>query len=280
MRLVKSTGGSAVITQEFKTIAQIMGVDLIGVASVERFAIFSPEASPLTIQPLTRSVIVLGFSIPRGALQGMESGTASYTLGMGIPSSVAIETTYLLCRHLEADGWEATPVFRQSADMRNQGVRVSPDKPEPNVILEFDFAAHAAGIGEVGRGKWLLTPEFGPRQMLTIILTDAELEPNAAFSGSVCDDCGECATACPAGALDSSRLHRAPLCEGQAAWYPLHIESCRVCQTGTTRLPYSTGTEPFRLGAACGRSCVAHLEDADKLTRKFSAPFRPSKEEA
>ena len=70
---------------QFKTLAQTMGVDLTGVAPVERFAIFSPQANPLSIQPQTRSVIVLGFSIPRGALQGMETGTAGYTLGMGIP---------------------------------------------------------------------------------------------------------------------------------------------------------------------------------------------------
>jgi len=132
---MKAWGGSAVTAQEFKTIAQAMGVDLIGVAPVERFAIFSPEASPLAIQPQTRSVIVLGFSIPRGALQGMETGTASYTLGMGIPTSVAIDTTYLLCRHLEAEGWEATPLFRQSCVMRNLGVRASAIRPEPNVIL-------------------------------------------------------------------------------------------------------------------------------------------------
>jgi epoxyqueuosine reductase QueG len=274
-----ASGGSAAAVQEFKTIAQAMGVDLVGVAPVERFAVFSPEANPLAIQPLTRSVIVLGFSIPRGALQGMETASASYTLGMGIPVSVAVETTYLLCRRLETAGWEATPLFRQAGDMRRQGVRVSPDKPEPNVILEFDFAAHAAGLGEVGRGKWLLTPEFGPRQILTIILTDADMQPDAPFSGSICDNCGACAAACPAGALDSTRLHRAPLCEGEAGWYPLHIESCRVCQTGTTKLPYSSGSEPFRLGAACGRACVAHLEDGGKLTRKFASPFRPPKEQ-
>jgi len=269
-----------VTTQEFKDLAQGMGVDLVGVAPIERFALFSPEASPLAIQPQTRSVIVLGFSIPRGCLQGMESGTAGYTLGAGIPTSVALESTYQLCRRLENEGWEATPMFRQAADMRGQGVRVSPDKPEPNVILEFDYAAHAAGLGEVGRGKWLLTPEFGPRQMLTIILTDAPLEPDAPFAGSDCDDCGACAAACPARALDCTQLQRAPLCQGEAAWYPLHIESCRVCRTGTTRLPYSTGSEPFRLGAACGRAYVAHLEDSGKLTRKFLSPFRPAKEEA
>ena len=259
--------------------AQGMGVDLVGVAPIDRFASFGPQASPLAIQPQTRSVIVLGFSIPRGSLQGLELGTAGYTLGMGVPGAVALETTYQLCRRLENEGWEATPMFQQAGDLRGQGVAVAPDKPEPNVILEFDFAAHAAGLGEVGRGKWLLTPQFGPRQMLTIILTDAQLQPDAPFAGSVCDHCGACAAACPAHALDAERLHPAPLCEGEAAWYPLHIESCRVCQTGTTRLPYSTGSEPFRLGAACGRACVAHLEDSGKLTRKFASAFRPAKEE-
>lgn len=266
--------------QEFKDLALSQGVDLVGIAPVERFSLFAPEANPLAIQPQTRSVIVLGFSIPRGALQGLETGTAGYTLGTGVPGAVALETTYQICRRLENEGWEATPLFSQAGDMRNQGLSVSADKPEPNVIVEFDYAAHAAGLGEVGKGKWLLTPEFGPRQMLTIILTDAPFEPDAPFSGSVCDNCGACAAACPAGALLADELHRAPLCEGEAGWYPLQIENCRVCKTGTTRLPYSTGSEPFRLGAACGRACVAHLEDCGKLTRKFASPFRPGKEEA
>jgi len=266
--------------EQFKDAVKALGADLVGVAPVERFAVFSPEAHPLSIQPQTKSVIVLGFMIPRGALQGVESGTAGYTLGAGIPSSLAIEVTYRACRELEDEGWEATPLFAQSGEMRGQGERVSPDKPEPNVIVEFDFAAHAAGIGEIGRGKWLLTPEFGPRQILTLILTDGEIEPDEPFAGRICDDCGACVEACPANALDATKPHCAPLCEGEASWYSLHIENCRVCKTGTTRLPYHGGSEPFRLGAACGRACVAHLEDSGMLTRRFASPFRPKQEEA
>ncbi len=265
---------------QLKDTAKSLGADLIGVAPVERFDLFAPEAHPLSIQPQTKSVIVLGFMIPRGALQGVESGTAGYTLGAGIPSSLAIEVTYQLCRRLENEGWESTPLFNQSGEMRGQGEAVSPDKPEPNVIVEFDFAAHAAGLGEIGRGKWLLTPEFGPRQILTLILTDTGIEPDEPFSGSICDDCGACVEACPANALDPANVQCAPLCEGEACWYSLHIESCRVCKTGTTRLPYYGGSEPFRLGAACGRACVAHLEDNDMLTRSFATAFRVDEEEA
>jgi hypothetical protein len=32
--------------------------------------------------------------------------------------------------------------------------------------------------------------------------------------------------------------------------------------------------EPWRVSAACGRACVAHLEDAGRLSRKFVNPFR------
>ena len=99
-------------TQQFKDIAEDMGVDLVGVAPIDRFALFSPEASPLAVQPQTRSVIVLGFSIPRGSLQGMESGTAGYTLGAGIPTSVALESTYQLCRQIESEGWETVPLLK------------------------------------------------------------------------------------------------------------------------------------------------------------------------
>ena len=132
-------------TEQLKQTARDLGADLVGVAPVERFDLFAPEASPLTIQPQTRSVIVLAFSIPRGSLQGMESGTAGYTLGAGLPTSMAIETTY----H-SAGAWRtragsdtAVPAV---GEMRAGGV--SPDKPEPNVIVEFDFAAHAAGLGD------------------------------------------------------------------------------------------------------------------------------------
>jgi len=261
--------------QEIKRVAREYGADLVGIASIDRFANLPAEASPTSIQPDARAVIVLGFSIPRGGLRGVEAGTAWSTFNLSLPTgTIVTECTYLVCRHLESEGWEATPLYPQSADLRGQGVRVHPDKPEPNVILDLVYAAHAAGLGEIGRGKFFLTPEFGVRQILTAILTDAPLEADAPFRGSLCDDCGACAEACPARALDRSRLNEAALCEGTARWYPLHLESCRVCKTCVLPMPYSTGSEPLRVAAACGRACVAHLEDSGKLTRKFASRFR------
>lgn len=262
--------------QEIKRIAcEECGADLVGIAPVERFAGLPPEANPSAIQPDAQSVIVMGFSIPRGGYRGIEAGTAWSTFHLSLPfGTILTEGAYLLCRALEREGWEATPIHSQSHDLRHQGVRVSPDKPEPNVILDLLYAAQAAGLGELGRGKFFLTPEFGPRQVFVAVLTDAALEPDAPFTGHVCDDCGACAGACPARALDSSRRFEEELPAGKAEWYPLHVESCRVCKTCVLPNPYSTGTEPLRLGAACARACVAHLEDEGNLSRRFTSRFR------
>jgi epoxyqueuosine reductase QueG len=258
-----------------KRMACECGADLAGVAAIERFATLPPEANPRFIQPDARSVIVLGFRIPRGALRGMESGTAWQTYGGANPAGgFCVEATYQLTRILESEGWEAVPLYAHSTDLRNQGVRAHPDKPEPNVILDMEFAAHAAGLGEIGRGKLFLTPQFGPRQIFTALVTDLELAPDAPFAESLCDNCGACAAACPAKALNTGETRASPLAEGEARWYALHVESCQVCKTGVTHLPFCGKTEPFRAGAACGRACVAHLEDGGRLSRKFAHPFR------
>ena len=145
--------------ESVRELADRCGVDLVGVASVDRFAGVRPDADPKSIKPDARSVIVLGFQIPRGALRGVEQGTAWQTYVLGLAPSM-IESTYQFCRAIEAQGWEAVPLYNHSNDFRNQGVRAAADKPEPNVVLDMDYAAHAAGLGEVGRGKFFLTPQF------------------------------------------------------------------------------------------------------------------------
>lgn len=263
-------------TAEIKSCALSYGADLVGIAPISRFQNQPPEAHPSRISPDTRSVIVLGFRIPRGALRGPESATAWNTFSGGAGFSVAQESTYLVCRELERDGWEATPLVHLGAELRNRGVRVHPDKPEPNVIVDMEYAAHAAGLGEIGMGKFFLTPEFGPRQTFMAILTDAEFEPDPVFTGQICDGCAECLKACPSRAMDTDRVEEADLCDGLARWYSIHLESCAICKTGPVSRPYSPDGEPCRVGAACGRACVAHLEETDRLTTKYHNPFRES----
>jgi len=276
-----SSSPSVLSGAQLKDKARHLGVDLVGIAPIERFRNVEEEENPRSINPGTKSVIVLGFQITRGALRGVEEGTAWHTMTAGSPihPMIMAEMTYLLCRWLETQGWEATPVFPHPKEMKRQGVKVRPDQPAPDVILDMDYAAHAAGLGQTGLGKFFLTPEFGPRQMFCTILTDAEVDSYDALSREpVCDRCGECLRACPVSAYAEGQFTTVPLCEGEATWRTLRGEFCLACKTGTFANPYIPQAEPWRFGAACGRACVAHLDDAGRLSRKFVHPFREKKD--
>lgn len=79
-----------------------------------------------------------------------------------------------------------------------------PDK----AYLAFKHYAVAAGLGEFGLNILLLTPQFGPRQRLSILVTNVPLIPHPLFTGKLCDldDCGyKCVKICPAQAFNQER---------------------------------------------------------------------------
>jgi adenosylcobinamide-phosphate guanylyltransferase len=67
--------------------------------------------------------------------------------------------------------------------------------------ISFCQLASMAGLGCIGRNHVLVTPEYGPRVFLSIIMTDAPLNPDPSFAGSFCEECRMCLDSCPSGAL-------------------------------------------------------------------------------
>jgi epoxyqueuosine reductase len=63
-------------------------------------------------------------------------------------------------------------------------------------------AGALAGLGHIGMNNMLVTPRFGPRVRLRMMLTNAEL-PSAGVTGpDPCEDCSApCRAACPRGAF-------------------------------------------------------------------------------
>ncbi len=183
------------------------GLDLVGVANIERFANAPPRMNPANIFPEARSVIVVARRIPRGTLRGVEEGTnwVSYTyFGYhGLLNSLFRPLpTYELACFIEDQGWEAAPYYPGVPESQPPREPLRDGVVAPDVQIQMRIAAMAAGLGEIGWAKVFLTKQFGPRQRLGMIITDAPLEPDPLVEpGTICDRCMSCVNGCPCGAI-------------------------------------------------------------------------------
>ncbi|MDD5483393.1 MAG: 4Fe-4S dicluster domain-containing protein [Kiritimatiellae bacterium] len=265
-------------SNDLKKYAKERGADMVGIAAIDRFASLSPDKNPLAIFPECKSVVVLGRRILRGSMRGVEEGTnfnSTYnTFGYNwLENNFLSRTTYEVTCFIEAQGFEGVPLFGYYENGMPKGRPVAPGKPAPNVILDYEFAAHAAGLGEIGLGGFFITPEYGIRQRFAMILTDAELSADPVSAKKICGDCGACAAACPFGAIDLKNKHTAGIPPHTMEVAAVDYEICRACPNGAL-LGEGRGSRPDRCAAACGRACVARLESNGKLNNKFEFPFR------
>ena len=267
---------------DIKAYARERGADLCGIAPAERFAALPPERSPLSIAPDCRSVIVLGRRILRGALRGVEEGTnfnGTYgTFGhQWLEDNFLARTTYDVTCWLETKGIEAVPLFSYFEEGMIKGVSVAPGKPAPNIIVDFEFAAQAAGLAEMGLGDFPLTAEYGPRQRFALILIDEAVEnPDSTKKKSICSDCGACVKACPLGAISLEKKRRVGVPGSEMDVATVDYSVCKSCPNGARMAP-GRGTKPDRCAAACVRACVVQLEKAGKCSNSFEHPFRKRK---
>ena len=114
-------------------------------------------------------------------------------------------------------------------------------------MISHVLTAVAAGLGEVGWSNLLLTPQFGPRQKLVTIITNATLEPDSVYSGDpICDRCMACVEACNIGAIAADRS-RAVTTNGRSfEWWALRRLRCIwECQGFTSEGTFSGGVGPY-----------------------------------
>ncbi len=302
-----------------KECAQAHGADLVGVASMDRFEGAPPEMDPRQIFPEAEAVVVMGFRIPRGCFRGIEEGTyfAAYpAMGyaginlLAAPSALRATTLFL-----EDHGYESVPVQNMvidaAVDIQHGTLKgrqpAAPDRPAPDVMVHFRLAAVAAGLGELGYSKVFLSPQYGPRQRLALLITDAPLEPDPLYEGQICDRCMLCVQECPGTAISATDTIEVELAGKRLAWGKLDVDRCTLAYTGGVRelCPFvpddfpefeeaaanpweSIAKIPFNnnslaifhhlgaLGGArgCIRACMMHLEETGRIATRFRKPFR------
>ena len=314
----------AITSKAVKKFAKQCGADIVGITSMDRFEGAPKQMDPRYIFPDAKSMIVMGFRIFRGCLRGIEEGTFfSCYSSMGYAAINHVWQPMVLwnfCKMLEDNGYEAVPIPNsfpwtntdssgrdpQATGKPRDGFSrpVSPDKPAPDVTVHMRIAAVCAGLGEIGYSKMFLSPEFGPRQRLAAVITDAPLTPDPLFAGKICDRCMACAKDCTGGAISRTKTVKVNVAGREIEWGEIDYEKCSraFCGGAKEYNPFMVTPEDekgfnqevgkaqqYKLGAqynygralegarGCIRACMCHLEEKGKLKNEFKNPFRKGK---
>lgn len=214
-------------------------VDKVGIANIERFKDAPEDMHPQAIMPRARSVIVIASRILRGCYRGIDEGThwPSYNVWGYIRLSGRLnDAAYKIARFIEDHGYEAA-CSGMAATTREMGARgpAAPGKPARDICVHLRIAATLAGLGEMGWSKVFLTEEFGPRQRLNVLLTEAELEPDPIRTGHLCDRCKRCVPECPGGAIPADKSVSIEVEGHKIEWADIDLGKCKLTHFGLNR---------------------------------------------
>ena len=221
-------------------------------------------------------MIVVGKRITRGALRGIEEGTQFDLYNLygrdWLNNRFLAMVTFNLAEFLEDNGWESIPMANLPPQIPPMGIPVRENQPPPNVLIDLEDAAVRAGVGEIGYCGILLTPQFGPRQRIQLIITDAELKADPILTQNICDGCIKEKEICPLGAisLDEKVIS---ICGKDMTVGDIDFRTCKSCKNGAHPNPHHATGRPDRLSALCVRNCIENLEKKG-IGGSFENPFR------
>lgn len=219
-----------------KTLA--LGCDAVGVASVERLADLKRQLAPVfdgetllvaenrgerwlefradvheetrTVRdagdhlPGAQSVLVIGLRVPAATVSRVGEPPAEvvgpYVFAQYVVQWSLRKRALHLVRLLQELGYRAEVTL----DLMNTGsLSANPRGPQANAFGNR-FAAVAAGLGTLGRGGFVLSPQWGANMRFAAIVTDAPLKadalPDLQALAAACEGCDLCLGNCPVSA--------------------------------------------------------------------------------
>ena len=309
--------------ESVKKMARSLGADAVGIGSIDRWEGAPIQMDPRQIMPEAKSVVAMAFRVMRGSLRGIEEGTffSNYSaMGYGGLTYLYMPLVVInLSKYIEDHGYEAFPMGHQS-DWRavsNSGELwgnrrpVAAGRAVPDIMVHLRIAAFLSGLGEIGYSKMFLTPQFGPRQRLGLVFTEAELEPDPIYDGPpLCDRCMACVRDCPGHAIPADKTVKVTLAGREVEWADIDLTACNIAFRGAELEPdeslseeeayvmdgqgkphrpskyspfdkkprnlYNTG-QAICGGRGCMRACMISLESRGVLQNKFKSKFRRRK---
>lgn len=212
-----------------KTAARMFGATRTGIAFLDRRWVYSQDGQgrPIDIPTDYKHVIVAAVPMDAPAILEAPGLMASMATGVGYSRMAFVASC--LAEFIRNLGYGAIPMGNDTA---------------LSIPLAID-----AGVGEMGRSGMLITPECGPCVRLCKIFTDMPLATDPPLNtgiAKVCAACGQCARACPAGAISD-------------ALEPSFDVPCPSNNPGVLRWPVNSDTcfEFWMENGGCCSVCIA-----------------------
>jgi len=190
-----------------KAKAKEFGADLVGIADGAVLDAYPPDPkhpqTPTLVSPRDNaSVIVLAKRHLAGTTRLKEWNERHKQYAAELTLSQLEEASLKLVYFLEDEGGYPGLII---PPLHTDAIRNYRAYMEGGTYgaLSLVHAAVEAGLGTLGLNLMLLTPEYGPRVILTAVLTSAKLEPDKRIAKPLClgEECGRCLMACPADAV-------------------------------------------------------------------------------
>jgi epoxyqueuosine reductase len=192
---------SPITADDIKAKAKALGADLVGIADGAVLDANPPDpADPRRPSDISDHdagrVIVLAKRIGAGTTRIARWDERHKYYNDELTLTTLEELSLELVLWLETQGYPALIVPPTHVDpWRYRGDPGEHMKP----MLSLDHAAVEAGLGTLGLNLQLLTPEYGPRVMLSAVLSSVPVEPDTKRDDALClgPECGRCLRACP-----------------------------------------------------------------------------------
>jgi len=183
-----------ITSTEIKELANELGADLCGIASIDRFGDCPKGFHPTDVYKNTKSIISIACRIP-GSSMNIET-TAPYTaieeLALAKVSQIALSLTLFI----EKRGYNGIMIPSEPYDYWDEETMTGKG------ILSLKHLGYKAGIGIIGKNSLLCNNEFGNLIKLGAVITDAVLKSDDIFSSKLCNEsCSYCIDSCPVGAI-------------------------------------------------------------------------------